>query len=291
MQIFESTMGVLKTFGLSDAVDILIVAGFAYWGFKVLHEIRAQRLFKGIAILVIAYAIYLVSKIANFITTAHILEQLSTVGLIVMVVVFQPELRRIFERFGRTKINMAFWGNGNELENAQKLETIKTLCDACNNMAERRTGALIVVKKRDSLDDIEQTGIILDAKITRELLLNIFFINTPLHDGAVIIDGDKIYAAGCILPLTQKRNLNKKYGTRHRAGIGISENSDALVLIVSEELGAISVAHKGELKAIKSKERLQSLLEIELMPTNENQRESFWDALKNFRILKRLKKT
>ncbi|GHV29936.1 membrane protein [Clostridia bacterium] len=288
MQIFESTMGVLKTFGLSDALDILIVAGFAYWGLKVLHEIRAQRLFKGIVILVIAYAIYLVSKIMNLITITHILEQLSTVVLIVIVVVFQPELRRIFERFGRTKINMAFFGNGSELENTQKFEIIKILCDTCNNMAESKTGALIVIKKRDSLDDIEQTGVVLDAKITRELLLNIFFINTPLHDGAVIIDDDKIYAAGCILPLTQKRNLNKKYGTRHRAGIGISENSDALVLIVSEELGAISVAHKGELKAIKSKERLQSLLESELIPTDENQPESFWAALKNFRILKRI---
>jgi diadenylate cyclase len=277
-------MGVLKTFGLFDAFDILIVAGFVYWGLRVLHEIRAQRLFKGVMILGIAYLVYLVSKIANMITIPYILEKLSTVGLIVIVVVFQPELRRIFERFGRTSINKSFFLNGSALESAQTLETIKTLCSTCDNLSKNKTGALIVIKKDDSLDDIEQTGVILDAKITSELFLNIFFVNTPLHDGAAIIDGDKIRAAGCILPLTQKRSLNKKYGTRHRAGIGVSENSDALALIVSEERGAISVAHKGELKSIKSKEQLRNLLESELLPTNEDQRESLWSPFKNFKI-------
>jgi diadenylate cyclase len=218
------------------------------------------------------------------ITIPYLLEKLSTVGLMVIIVVFQPELRRIFERFGRTNISKSFFLNGRALEITQKIETIKTLCNTCDNLSKNKTGALIVIKKDDSLDDIEQTGVILDAKITSELFLNIFFVNTPLHDGAVIIDDDKIRAAGCILPLTQKRSLNKKYGTRHRAGIGVSENSDALALIVSEERGAISVAHKGELKSIKSKEQLRNFLEGELLsPKNEEQHESFWHMLKNFK--------
>ena len=196
------------------------------------------------------------------------LKYFFAIGAVIIVVVFQPELRRILEHFGRRKFGrLGRWlGEEGSKINEEFIKLANILCDACETMAHQKTGALIVIERMESLEDIARTGTILGAVVTKELLLNIFFKNTPLHDGAVVINDNKIHAAGCILPLSNNNNINKKYGTRHRAALGMSENSDALIIVVSEERGEMSFIYKREIIPVKTANELKEKL-LENVPT------------------------
>ena len=265
MRALEPIWGALRTFTFLDAIDILIIAYFTYGFLKIIDDIKAGRLFKGIIILAVVYGI---STALNLITLSFVLKNFFAIGAVAIVVVFQPELRRILEHFGRRKFGrLGRWlGEEGSKVNEEFIKLANILCDACETMAHQKTGALIVIERTESLEDIARTGTILDAVVTKELLLNIFFINTPLHDGAVVINDNKIHAAGCILPLSNSSTINKKYGTRHRAALGMSENSDALVIVVSEERGEMSFIYKREIIPVKTANELKEKL-LENVPT------------------------
>ena len=265
MRALEPIWGALRTFTFLDAIDILIIAYFTYGFLKIIDDIKAGRLFKGIIILAVVYGI---STALNLITLSFVLKNFFAIGAVAIVVVFQPELRRILEHFGRRKFGkLGRWlGEESSKVNEEFIKLANVLCDACETMAHQKTGALLVIERTESLEEIARTGTILDAVVTKELLLNIFFVNTPLHDGAVVINDNKIHAAGCILPLSNSSTINKKYGTRHRAALGMSENSDALVIVVSEERGEMSFIYKREIIPVKTANELKEKL-LENVPT------------------------
>ncbi|MGN1034614.1 MAG: diadenylate cyclase CdaA [Oscillospiraceae bacterium] len=270
MRAFEPIWVALRTFTFLDAIDILIIAYFTYGFLKIIDDIKAGRLFKGIIILAVVYG---VSVALNLIALSFVLKNVFAIGAVAIVVVFQPELRRILEHFGRRKLGrLGRWlGEEGGKVNEGFIKLANVLCEACETMAHQKTGALLVIERTESLEDIARTGTILDAVVTKELLLNIFFINTPLHDGAVVINDNKIHAAGCILPLSNNNTINKKYGTRHRAALGMSENSDALVIVVSEERGEMSFIYKRQIMPVKTANELKEKL-LENLPTEKARR-------------------
>ena len=216
------------------------MAVIAYYVIRYVRSTRAAQLVYGLAIVL---GVYLLSDVANLYTLNWLLKNLLSVGLIALVVVFQPELRRALEFLGRGR----FTTRGFSLEKEKYNANIDILLRAIDYFAARKEGALIVVEHETALQDVADTGTMLDAQLTEPLIENIFYKGSPLHDGAVILRGNRILAAGCVLPLTENPNLSKDLGTRHRAGIGMTEVSDALVLIVSEETGIISMAKDGNL--------------------------------------------
>jgi diadenylate cyclase len=237
----ELVNNLLTGIGIADVVDILIVAFVVYKVLGFIKESRAGQLVKGLLILLAAF---FVSDIFQLYTLNWILKGTMTVGIIALIVVFQPELRRGLEYMGRSKLIRPVFGKVNK----DKAKTISVeMARAIENMSSTRTGALVVVERQTALTDICETGTLLDANITAGLIETIFYEGSPLHDGALIIRGDKLYSAGCVLPLTENKTISKALGTRHRAGIGITENSDALVFIVSEETGIVSMAEDGKL--------------------------------------------
>lgn len=243
----------LKNISISSILDIVVVAYIFYKGYSLIKETRAEQLLKGIILMIILIPISYILKLEmlNF-----ILNKTLTVGLLSVVIIFQPEIRRALEHIGRSAFE--------ELHSIQDEEkrniTVNEIVSAVGNLAESKTGALIVVEQVTRLGDVLNSGTILDANVTANLLENIFVVNTPLHDGATIIRGDRILASGCVLPLTNNNTINKKLGTRHRAAIGLSEISDAIVIIVSEETGIISLAINGRLTRNYDKEKLRIIL-------------------------------
>lgn len=231
---------ITASIGITDILDILIVTFIFYKLIGFIKETRAEQLAKGLLLLVIAT---LLSKEFQLYTLHWILSGLMTVGLIAVVVIFQPELRRGLEYLGRSKLTNVL----NEVDKEEAKYMVGQLVEAIDSMSASKTGALIVIEREISLNDIAETGTVIDAAISAQMVGNIFYEGAPLHDGALIIRGSRLHAAGCVLPLTQNKTLNKELGTRHRAGIGITENSDALVIIVSEETGIISLAQNGKL--------------------------------------------
>ncbi len=226
--------------GIMDVLDIAIITFLIYKLLGFIRETRAEQLAKGILLLLVATV---ASKWLHLYTVHWLLSGLISAGLIAIVVIFQPELRRGLEYIGRSRITNVF----GEVDKEEAKRIVGQFVEAVESMSATRTGALIVIEREISLNDIIETGTVIDAQITAQMIGTIFYEGTPLHDGAVIVRGDKLHAAGCVLPLTQNKELNKELGTRHRAGIGITENSDALVLIVSEETGVISMAENGVL--------------------------------------------
>lgn len=226
--------------GIMDVLDIAIITFLIYKLLGFIRETRAEQLAKGILLLLVATV---ASKWLHLYTVHWVLSSLISAGLIAIVVIFQPELRRGLEYIGRSRITNVF----GEVDKEEAKRIVGQFVEAVESMSASRTGALIVIEREISLNDIIETGTVIDAQITAQMIGTIFYEGTPLHDGAVIVRGDKLHAAGCVLPLTQNKELNKELGTRHRAGIGITENSDALVLIVSEETGIISMAENGVL--------------------------------------------
>lgn len=230
----------------TDIIDIIIVTYVVYKALVFIRETRTIHLLKGIVMFLIVMQL---SYAFNLHTVYYILSNVFQLGFIAILIVFQPELRRVLEQLGKTSVGKGKWFNFDEQnEVAERGEMISEVVRSCQQMSNSKIGALIVFEDEDKLSDIIETGIPLDAEISSELIVNIFIPKTPLHDGAVLIRRNKIAAAACFLPLSQDPTLSKELGTRHRAGLGISENSDAFVVIVSEETGNISVAHKGELK-------------------------------------------
>lgn len=237
----EFFRNVISGVSIMDVVDILIVAVLVYKILEFIQETRAKQLIKGLLVLVIAT---FSSDLFNLHTLNWILKGVMTLGVVAIVVVFQPELRRGLEFLGRTKLVRPGFGQMDK-EKAKHVTT--EFIRAIGTFSKDRTGALIVLERQTALTDMTESGTIIDAEISAELLGNLFYEGSPLHDGAVIIRGDRIFAAGCVLPLSNNRTIGKELGTRHRAGIGITEHSDALTIIVSEETGIISMAVNGKL--------------------------------------------
>lgn len=246
-------MNSLKSMSFTAIIDILVVAFIFYKGYMLIKETRAEQLLKGIAFIIILIPI---SAILNLSMLYFILSKTLTIGIISVVIIFQPEIRRALEHLGRS----AFEDKHGFVDKEQRNIYVNEIVNAVSNLADSKTGALIAIEQGTGLGEIISSGTIIEAKITSNLLENIFVVNTPLHDGATIIGKDKILAAGCVLPLTNNKEINKKLGTRHRAGIGLSEISDALVIIVSEETGIISLAINGRLTRNHDKDRLRSIL-------------------------------
>jgi diadenylate cyclase len=218
-----------------------------------IKETRGEQLLKGILLIILLIPI---SNVLHLTMLNWILERTITIGVLSIIIIFQPEIRRVLEHLGRSAFN-----DLHVFEDEEKMdEVITQILNAVFNLSETKTGALIVLEQRTKLEDIMKTGTKIDANVSSALLENIFVVNTPLHDGATIIRNNRIAASGCFLPLSSNYDISKKLGTRHRAGIGISENSDALVVIVSEETGSVSLAINGKLTRNYTKEKLKDIL-------------------------------
>lgn len=246
-------------------VDISIVSYVIYKLLIVVKQTRAGQLIKGIVVLLIATQItgWLGLNTINF-----ILRNTMTVGLLAILIVFQPELRGALERIGRSKFGNLFNFDEDSYEEKQ-IKTIDEIVKAAEDLSKSSTGALVVVERETKLGEIIKTGTVINAVVSSELVKNIFFPYAPLHDGAVVIGEGKIKAAGCFLPLTENRNLSNELGTRHRAALGVTENSDAIVIIVSEETGRISVAFEGVLTRNLVPDTLRRALSKVLLPERE----------------------
>ncbi len=254
--------------GWTDIIDILLVAYVIYKAMSLVRETRAVQLLKGIAILIIATQ---VSEWLRLNAINYLLKYVMQFGVLAMIIVFQPELRRALEKVGRSNIGTLLSFDNKEYDIDS---TVDEICTAAKDMSESKTGALIVIERNTMLGEIINTGTTVNANVSAQLLGNLFFKNSPLHDGAVIIRRDKIVAASCYLPLTDDNTLNKELGTRHRAGIGISETADCAVIIVSEETGKISLALGGNLTRNLTAESLGTWLK-KLLTSPEKTDKSF----------------
>ena len=232
---------VFSGIGITDVIDILIVAFVVYKLLGLIRQTRAEQLLKGVLLLIVATFL---SEVLGLHTINWLLKGIVALGAVAILVVFQPELRRALEYMGRSKIVKAPFG---QMDKEEGKQITAQIVRAVENFSRDRVGALIVFEKETSLMDIIETGTVIDAEISEQLLGNIFYEGAPLHDGALIIRRGRAHAAGCVLPLTQDNSISKDLGTRHRAGIGITENSDAYVIVVSEETGVISTASEGKL--------------------------------------------
>lgn len=270
----EKATKYLMTIGISDFVDIIIVAYLLYKFIWLARKSNFSNVAKGIVLIIVGLWL---SEVLNLTMINYLLRKVLELGLIALLIIFQPELRRLLERLGST------FSNGKALNSTAVNDVITQTVDACMSMSKTRTGALIIFERSVSLTHIISNGTIINSDVSAELLKNIFFKNAPLHDGAVIIRNMKIAAAGCVLPLTDRTNLNKELGTRHKAGIGMSEKSDAVVVIVSEETGAVSVAIDGMLKRHLTEESLSRILHTELVKEqNEDDKHDIITHFKNF---------
>ncbi|MGL4363014.1 MAG: diadenylate cyclase CdaA [Cellulosilyticaceae bacterium] len=258
----EETLGKISflsmpNIGIRDIVDILVVAFLIYKVLIWIKDSRTWALLKGVLIVIISAVLAYVFQLH---TIWWIIENAITLGMIAVLVLFQPELRRALEQIGRG----TFWGsliNSEETPDAGiNNETVDAIVKATIKMSKVKTGALIVIERENKLGDVERTGIPIDATVSSQLLINIFEKNTPLHDGAVIISNDRIMAATCFLPLSDNMEISKDLGTRHRAAIGVSEASDCMVIVVSEETGAISYVHNGKIRRELDADSLNAIL-------------------------------
>lgn len=255
---FSDLFSYIRLVQVSDIVDIFLTAIMIYYLISWLKETRAMQLIKGVILL---FVTLIVSDWVNLTVIHYILNAVVQVGVFAVVVIFQPELRSLLERIGRSKVGKLLDFSVSENGTNSKQAINQNIVDAVMEMSEEKTGALIVIEQTTKLGDHTKRGTMLDATISKELIKNIFFKNSPLHDGAVIIRNGRIHAAGCFLPLSSNNNLSSDLGTRHRAALGISEVSDALIIIVSEENGKVSIAHTGSLTRNVSVEPLKRALE------------------------------
>ncbi|WP_069650815.1 diadenylate cyclase CdaA [Caloranaerobacter ferrireducens] len=253
---------------IRDIIDIAIVAFAFYKLFMLIRETRAEQLIKGIIVLLVATKI---SEWLQLFTINWILERTMTVGVIALLIVFQPELRRALEYIGRSRF---LTKTIIEIEDENIRNIINEILEAVASLSRQKIGALIVLERTTGLNEVAETGTLINGKVSSGLLINIFIPNTPLHDGAVIIKDDIVKAAGCFLPLTENMNLSKDLGTRHRAALGVTEKSDALAIIVSEETGVISIADNGKLSRYVDIKTLEKILE-DIYITNEMRRGLF----------------
>lgn len=275
---FDLTIRYLQLMSLPDIVDILLVAFLIYKLYTLMNKTSGAQVFKGLILILIATQ---VSAWLGFYTLNFALSNAIQLGVIALVIVFQPELRRMLEHVGRGRLSDLFDdGEGDSGMN----HVIHQVVEACAGLSGSRTGALIVFEKEMRLSGIQNNGTTLNAEVTAELVRNIFYPKAPLHDGAVVISQGRLAAAGCVLPLSPNRSLSSELGTRHRAGVGMSEASDAVVVIISEETGSISVAVNGMLKRHLSPQTLEKLLSNELLSKDGELRRvnlAFWRRKKD----------
>ena len=263
-EYYSLILNTIKNISVWSVVDILVVSYIFYKIYQLMQETRAEQLLKGLVLVLIILPISYVLKLdmLNF-----IINKTLTIGVLSVVIIFQPEIRRALEHLGRS----AFEDIHNMPTGENRVEIVDEIVTAVESLAETKTGALIVIEQKTGLGEILGSGTIIDARVSSALLENIFVVNTPLHDGATVIRKDRIHASGCVLPLTNNNTINKKLGTRHRAALGLSENSDALVIVVSEETGVISLAVNGKLTRNYDKEKLKSIL-LKIMANREAKR-------------------
>lgn len=262
---------------LTDIIDIFLIALIVYQLLKILKETRAMQLVKGIFLL---FLILQISSWAHLTTLNYLLRNAMQVGMFAIVVIFQPELRSLLEKMGRSNVGKLIDVATGKATGDDDDYAVSEIVTAASNMSSTKTGALIVIERETKLGDVIRTGTLLDAEVSSALLENIFFPKTPLHDGAVIIRGDRIHTAGCFLPLTSNTNLSRDLGTRHRAALGISEASDAIVVVVSEETGKISLAINGSLTRNLTEASLKTALGKALARHTDRDRLKFWRSTK-----------
>lgn len=272
--LLHNSYYMLQTVGIMDVVDILIVAYIIYRLMKLLKDTSAARLAKGVIWLLL---IFLVASVAGLTTISFILQTSLGIGVTAAIVIFQPELRRLLEQLGKGNLS-GLLTSANDPDAAEA--AIDATVKACADMSRTKTGVLIVFERKERLGEIIATGTMVDAEPSAELLKNIFFKNSPLHDGALIMRDGRICAAGCVLPLSGNQNLSRDLGTRHRAAVGMSESADSVLVVVSEETGAISVAIGGMLKRHLSPEILRKVLESELIADDKPDKKGI-SALRN----------
>ena len=271
LDFFKEFGSMLPTIKIMDIIDILVVAFIIYGIITMIQTTGAARIAKSIVIIL---ALTVLTQLLNMYLMNYLLDKILEIGLIALVIMFQPELRRMLEKLGGKSFREVL---SMKEEQREIDRVISQTVSACETMSRERTGVLIVFERDTSLMDYQKSGTVIDAQVSSELLRNIFFTKAALHDGAVIIRNERIAAAGCVLPLTQNRNISSDLGTRHRAAIGMSEVSDAVVVIVSEETGTISVAVSGMLKRHLAPQTLEKLLLNELAPKTE---EKTWNPIK-----------
>ena len=266
-EFFSNLKSSLPTVSLTDILDILVVAVLLFYVINMIRSTSANRIAKAIILLLVAT---LATELLNLNTVNYLLDRVLQLGFVALLIVFQPELRRLLERVGSRGTVKGLMGLAGAQTQMDSVEAIDQVMQACSAMSAEKVGALIVFERSISLEQIAATGTIVDAAVSQELIRNIFFPKASLHDGGIIINNSRIEAAGCVLPLSDNRSLSTDLGTRHRAGVGMSENCDAVVVIVSEETGAISVAINGMLKRHLATQTLKKLLIQELVGEAKN---------------------
>ena len=270
MEVFSNglsrSVNYLSTMGISDFLDIIIVAYLIYKAIGFVRRTNSNNLAKGLVVFLLALW---GSDIFSLTMINFLLRKTAELGLIALLILFQPEIRRVLEQVGSSRFNVLDIFAKPQLDRKVLENAISQTVQACGDMSRSRTGALIVFERHIQLDEVLRSGTKLDAEVSSELLKNIFFVKAPMHDGAAIIREGRVLGAGCMLPLSRNVNLSRDLGMRHRAGIGMSENSDAVVVLVSEETGTISVAVGGMLKRHLMTETLEQLLRNELLPPSE----------------------
>lgn len=258
----KNVVSLFASITIFDILDICLVAFIVYSAIKFIRQTRALQLVKGIVLLLIAYGVV---RLLDMQASSYIMSRIFNDVVLVLLLLFQPEIRHVLESMGRKRLSF----NNGLSETEEVSEAIVAVCKACSDMSDKKIGALIVFEKDTLLGEIINTGSNIDALVTEELIENIFYPKAPLHDGAAIISGNRVVAAGCILPLTQN-SLSSELGTRHRAAVGMSEQGDSMVVVVSEETGAISIASQGMLKRNISPGALREKLMNYLTPENGN---------------------
>ena len=253
--------------GLKDVIDILLVAMMLYYIYRLMRDSRSQNVFSGIMVFIVIWLF--VAQALQMRLLGSTLDKLDSVGVIALIVLFQEDIRKFLYNLGahqrmRTILRLITFSKGKDKELKDVKETIMPIVMSTMNMSRGKVGALIVLERAVPLDDIVATGDLIDATINQRLIENVFFKNSPLHDGAMIISKKRIKAAGCILPVSHDLDIPKELGLRHRAAMGISQESDAVAIVVSEETGGISIAQKGEFRLRLSPEELESILTKEL---------------------------
>ena len=257
MQFMDTITKYIQIIRINDLFDIVIVALLVYYLIKLIRETRAMQLFKGLLFIA---AVFLISSILKLTALNYILTGTIQIGLFALVVIFQPELRNVLERLGRFSVISNIITSSDDEKIKQTENTINAVVSAASNMSSTKTGALMVLERETRLGEYLSTGTPLNADISDRLLINIFVHYTPLHDGATIIRGNKIITAACVLPLTANTNISPDLGTRHRAALGLSEATDAVVVVVSEETGKISIAMNGTLTRNLTQDSLKRIL-------------------------------
>ena len=273
------------SFRIADIIDIAIIAFLLYKLIVLFRDTRSKQIIKGISVV---FIIWMVARLFSLVMLSWMFTKAVDYIIIAALIIFHPEIRRGIEHMGYSKLSpFGLFGN-NKADGVQTLEAIDSLCKAVSAMHAEKVGALIVIERDTALSEIVSSGTIIDAKISPELVCNVFYPKSPLHDGAMIVRDNKVYAAACILPLTSDKSVAKELGTRHRAALGLSESADAVVIVVSEETGKISLVKNGKIKRDYNPQTLREELKTILIVETEENKENTFEKIKN--IIKTEKK-